>query len=346
MSSCHEDVIALLCAYTGTAAFNIDGMTLHSAFQLTNEHITDERKVTMQTRLSRLQQVTIDEVSMVGAKHFSWINNRCAMVKNRHPNSQDFGKVNVLAVGDLYQLAPVMQRQVFCRNYSDVGCASDLAPIIWDKLLFHELTQVMRQRNSNFAEMLNLIRLGKPEENSEVDKMLKGRELNLDENDPNYPNEVLHVYALNVHCNVRNEKMLNRLNGQLYISQANDSLQDIKINMSDIDLSTLPTSKTGNLAKILLLKVGARVFVSTNIDVSDGVFGTVSHIVTTRHQNRNGNIVEEIRVILVRFDSEKVGREARAKSVYKNIDREAVPIHKAEVMFQTRSNGEHKKIFV
>ena len=50
---------------------------------------------------------------MVGAKHFSWINNRCAMVKNRHPNSQDFEKVNVLAVGDLYQLAPVMQRQVF-----------------------------------------------------------------------------------------------------------------------------------------------------------------------------------------------------------------------------------------
>ena len=195
--------------------------------------------------------------------------------------------------------------------------------------------------------MLNLIRLGKPEENSEVDKMLKGRELNLDENDPNYPNEVLHVYALNVHCNVRNEKMLNHLEGQLYISQANDSLQDIKINMSDIDLSNLPTSKTGNLAKTLLLKVGARVFVSTNIDVSDGltngVFGTVSHIVTTRHQNRNGNVVEEIRVILVRFDSERVGREAQAKSIYKNIDREAVPIYKTEVMFQTRSNGEHKK---
>ena len=192
---------------------------------------------------------------MLGAKHFSWINNCCAMVKKRHPNSQDFGKVNVLAVIDLYQLAPVMQRQCFCRNYSDVGCASDLAPIIWDKFLFHELTQVMHKRNSNFAEMLNLIRLGK--------------ELNLDENDPNYPNEVLHVYALNVHCNFGNEKMLNHLNGQLYILQANDSLQDIKINMSDIDLSTLPTSKTGNLAKTLLLKVGARVFVSTNIDVSD-----------------------------------------------------------------------------
>ena len=48
VSSCYGDVIERLCAYTGTAAFNIDGMTLHSAFQLTNEHTTDERKVTMQ----------------------------------------------------------------------------------------------------------------------------------------------------------------------------------------------------------------------------------------------------------------------------------------------------------
>ena len=347
ISSSQENVIALLCAYTGTAAFNIDGMTLHSAFQLTNEHITDERKVTMQTRLNRLQQVTIDEISMLGAKHFNWINNRCAMVKSRHPNSQDFGKVNILAVGDLYQLAPVMQRQIFCRNYSDAGCPSDLAPMIWDRFLFHELTQVMRQRNSQFAEMLNSVRLGKPQENSEVDRMLKARELNIDEDDPNYPNEVLHVYALNVHCNVRNEKMLNRVIGPLFISKANDSLQDIKLDMSEVDLSNLPTSKSGNLANTLLLKVGARVFVSTNIDVSDGltngVFGTVSHIVTTRHQSQNGQMVEEVRVILVRFDSERVGREARAKSVYKNLDREAVPIQKTEVMFQTKRSNEHKK---
>ena len=41
--SCSEDVITLLYAYTGTAAFNINGMTLHSAFQLQSRGITDER---------------------------------------------------------------------------------------------------------------------------------------------------------------------------------------------------------------------------------------------------------------------------------------------------------------
>ena len=43
--------------------------------------------------------------------------------------------------------------------------------------------------------------------------------------------------------------------------------------------------------------------------------------------------------MLVRFDSERVGREARAKSVYKHIDREAVPISKTKVTFSTKKNG-------
>ena len=47
MQSSTEDVITLLCAYTGTAAFNIDGMTLHSAFQLHSRGVSDERKTTM-----------------------------------------------------------------------------------------------------------------------------------------------------------------------------------------------------------------------------------------------------------------------------------------------------------
>ena len=72
--------------------------------------------------------------------------------------------------------------------------------------------------------------------------------------------------------------------------------------------------------------------------LTNGVFGTVSHIVTTTHQGKDGEMVE-VRVVLVRFDSERVGREARAKSVYKHIDREAVPISKTEVTFSTKKNG-------
>ena len=343
VQSSTEDVITLLCAYTGTAAFNINGMTLHSAFQLHSKGISDERKTTMRTRLHRLMQVTVDEISMVGTQIFNMMNSRCCMVKYKSPEGKDFGNINVLAVGDLYQLTPVMQTELYKKSYKDAMCASDLAPNLWDKFLLHELTQVMRQRDRNFADMLNVVRVGKPEENSDVDKMLKARELNVNEDDENYPFDVLHVYARNLSCSQWNEKMLNRVNGGLYISRAEDRLQDVKIDMSQFDFSSLSATESGNLAHTLLLKVGARVFVSNNIDVSDGltngVFGTVSHIIASRHEAENGQVVEEVRVVLVRFDSERVGREARAKSVYRNIDSQAVPISRVETTFTTRKNG-------
>ena len=109
--------------------------------------------------------------------------------------------------------------------------------------------------------------------------MLKACELNISEDSENYPNHILHVYAQNAHCTVRNEKMLNKTQGPLYISKAEDQLEDIRIDMSEINLIDHHATKTGNLAHTLLLKVGARVFVSNNIDVADGltngVFGTV-----------------------------------------------------------------------
>ena len=252
-----EDVITLLCTYTGTAAFNINGMTLHSAFQLHSRGILDERKTTMWTGLHRLQQITVDEISMVGTQIFNLMNSRCSMVKYKCAEDKDFGNINVLAVGDLYQLTPVMQTELYKKNYKDAKCVSDLTPNLWDKFLLHELTQVMWQKDRDFADMLNVVRVGKPEENSEVDKMLKARELKVQEDDENYPFDVLHVYAQNLHCGQWNEKMLNRLDGRLHICRAEDRFQDVKLDMSKFDLSKLSATESGNLAHALVLKVGA-----------------------------------------------------------------------------------------
>ena len=68
-----DDVIALLTAPTGVAAFNINGMTLHSAFLLRHskfssfQPLSHDRLNTLRTKLSRLMFVIIDEVSMVGS---------------------------------------------------------------------------------------------------------------------------------------------------------------------------------------------------------------------------------------------------------------------------------------
>ena len=95
--------------------------------------------------------------------------------------------------------------------------------------------------------------------------------------------------------------------------------------------------ETGNLRKILQVKVGARVMITTNIDVSDGLtngaMGFVSHISMDR-------LSQDIKAILVVFDNPDVGEDAKSRSLYKHINANAVPIKCGQKTFnlKTKSN--------
>ena len=68
--------------------------------------------------------------------------------------------------------------------------------------------------------------------------------------------------------------------------------------------------QTGNLRKVLQLKVGASIMVTKNIDVSDGLTngarGTVTNIITDQNQ-------QKIQAILVQFDNQAIGEDAKKK---------------------------------
>ena len=72
----------------------------------------------------------------------------------------------------------------------------------------------------------------------------------------------------------------------------------------------MPTNPcgTGNLQKVLTVKVNARVMITTNIDVTDGLtngaMGTETNVVIDQTTGK-------MSVILVAFDTEHVGQEAR-----------------------------------
>ena len=85
----------------------------------------------------------------------------------------------------------------------------------------------------------------------------------------------------------------------------------------------------GNLAKTLNVKVGARVMLTTNINVRDGLTNSVMGRVTGVVVKQNAGM----HVILVKFDSNKIGCEARANGKYKHINSDSVPIVKMEVPF-------------
>jgi hypothetical protein len=107
------DIIhALLTAPTGTAAFNISGITLHSAFLLpltqkrkgqpqSYRKLADATRNTLRTRLESLDLLIIDEISMVGPDTLLDIHNRLCEIK---ASSKLFGGISVVTFGDLYQL--------------------------------------------------------------------------------------------------------------------------------------------------------------------------------------------------------------------------------------------------
>ena len=84
--------IVLLTAPTGLAAFNIGGVTLHSAFMLWTssdcaETLGWEKKSTMQVKLKNLALCVIDEISMVSTSTFGKI---CSALKKIKQSTDDW----------------------------------------------------------------------------------------------------------------------------------------------------------------------------------------------------------------------------------------------------------------
>ena len=181
----------------------------------------------------------------------------------------NWGDICVLAVGDLYQLPPVGQSPIYISPHT-AHILDDFAPNGWEDMKLHELTEIMQQKDVHFAQNLNKIWLAVPEEGSEEDRMLPGCELQVNEDHDCYPKDVTHVYAQNHYCDEWNNKRITSLQGDKYECVAFDSKKDHCTELTTIDVSLKP-QKTGNLRKVLHVKVGARVMLTTNIDVSDGL---------------------------------------------------------------------------
>ena len=148
---------------------------------------------TLQTLLCKLCVLVIDEISMVGGDLLLQIDRRLRAIKG---DDKPFGGVSVLAVGDLYQLPPVRQRPVFSVSRDPM---LQLYGSIWhEKFQLVELTQNMRQRDLDFAEILNRIRVGSCTENDE--QLLCTRLLKLTRDQQQYPLDVIHIFGMNKEC--------------------------------------------------------------------------------------------------------------------------------------------------
>ena len=162
----------IILAPTGIAAINAGGSTLHSFFKLpfhpllptdkryTPRNIRDTLKYNGEkTKLLReVELIIIDEISMVRADIIDFID-KVLRIYNRNMR-EPFGGKQLLLVGDIYQLEPVIkedERQLLRPFYP--SCFFFDAHVFREmQLIAVELRKVYRQRDAQFISLLDHIR--------------------------------------------------------------------------------------------------------------------------------------------------------------------------------------------
>ncbi len=170
---------AVVVAPTGVAAINAGGVTIHSMFQLPttgfipvdddpmDDQITNRKTLLSRQRLNRtkrqvidtLELLIIDEISMVRADLLDVVD---IVLRSVRRSKDPFGGVQLLVIGDLFQLSPVVDGnrwQALSKYYS--------SPFFFDawawqksKSVAIELKTIYRQKDGDFVELLNNIRIG------------------------------------------------------------------------------------------------------------------------------------------------------------------------------------------
>ncbi len=148
-------------APTGVSAVNVEGQTIHSFFgfkpDITYEKIKPQKGEKKKV-IEKLDALIIDEVSMVRADLFDFIDK--ALKLNRKNHDQPFGGVQMILFGDLYQLPPIIrndERAIFFNTYSTPFFFSSLC---FKESIFNmvELEKVYRQKDDEFIDILGRIR--------------------------------------------------------------------------------------------------------------------------------------------------------------------------------------------
>ena len=156
-----------VCAPTGVAALNVGGVTIHSLFTfplgLLGE-VEIARHLSKRTReiLRALDMLVIDEVSMVSADLMDAIDRALRIARGR--KNEPFGGAQVVMFGDPYQLAPVpprdpQEKTYIAENYQSLWFFD---AHVWRQsdLERFELSEIFRQSDDDFKEILNAIRDG------------------------------------------------------------------------------------------------------------------------------------------------------------------------------------------
>jgi hypothetical protein len=165
----HTHKVSVVAAPTGVAAINAGGVTLHSLFQLPLEPYVPGLSAVASKKnffrfskqkldlLRQLELLIIDEVSMLRADILDSID---VSLRSIRRISKPFGGVQVLYIGDLFQLPPVAKEDEWklLKDYYPSTFFFHAHVIQQTKPVYLELKKVYRQGDPVFVDLLNRIR--------------------------------------------------------------------------------------------------------------------------------------------------------------------------------------------
>lgn len=273
----------VILAPTGVAAINAGGSTIHSFFHFDfapflpgvskMEYKLRKDKVKL---IRSLDLIVIDEISMVRSDMLDRID---TLLRHYRRSFQPFGGVQMLLIGDLQQLAPVVKDDewnLLRTTYTTPYFFSSRA-LNESHYVTIELTQVYRQSDPHFIELLNRVR-----NNTADDHVLKKlNERYVPHFEPSASEGYVRLVTHNWQAHTRNTEELEHLPAEEHVFEA-----DIEGSFPE---SSFPTDYK------LVLKKGAQVMFVKN-DVKhryfNGMLGTVEKLT-------------EKRIVVLPFDSDE-----------------------------------------
>lgn len=147
-------------AFTGLAAINVNGQTIHSFFGFPIGFIHPnavKRHEDMAFLLRSLDTIVVDEVSMLRADLMDAIDKSLRIHRN---SDKPFGGIQMVFIGDMYQLPPIIDRDlidVYGKYYkTPYFFSADVFSFM--KLPLINLERIHRQNDPEFIDILNNIR--------------------------------------------------------------------------------------------------------------------------------------------------------------------------------------------
>jgi ATP-dependent DNA helicase PIF1 len=165
----HESIAASMTASTGIAAAHIGGTTVHAwsgigaRSQITNaemDAISKNRRVA--DRIKKARVLIIDEVSMLSGQTLSAVGQVCQHIRK---SSAPFGGLQIVLVGDFFQLPPVIRRDERAGPGMESQDEEDNSPFAHASRAWRDLdpaicylTEQHRQTDAEFSSLLIAIR--------------------------------------------------------------------------------------------------------------------------------------------------------------------------------------------